>query len=547
MLGAIFGDIVGSVYEFNNTNDYYFKLLSRWSKPTDDTYMTLAVAKSLMESFGKDDETVRAAVVKNMQDIGGRYPHAGYGGMFRQWLREKDPRPYNSFGNGSAMRVAAAGWLYQTLEETLHAAEVTADVTHNHPEGIKGAQAIATAIFLARAGASKEDIVNYIANTFGYNLFRTLDQIRPKYSFYEICQKSCPEAIIAFLEGENFEDVIRKAVSLGGDSDTIACMAGAIAEAYFGMPEEYKEETLGRLDKPMRTIVHDFRNFYRSHSGRPLDGWREDIKTEHIDPFMQLNPMIEERLEMFYQNPDAEGAAVPVLQAILQAMSLEGHMLIPVETPEAAMTAFDPAKINIGDEITVEEDLHWKLIHLNHEDGTISMPVFTSTDKMHEQGLSCSTLSMFFDDYMEQVLEMEDARGIVINPGEHSFFLSKDVIRFLLKEYREHKTRQHTPGENAHFMIPEGVPEGFEEVIGEFIRNNLADQVTRVWFTGISDAGENSWLFAVASDVEDMQTVYDRLHTMMVMMKINTPVDYMKAETRPWPMARLIYGEEEGR
>lgn len=161
MLGAIFGDIAGSAYEFNNTKDYNFKLLTRYSRPTDDSYMTLAVAKALMETYGQDDDSIRAALVKNMQDIGARYPHAGYGGMFRRWLREKDPQPYNSYGNGSGMRVSPAGWLYRTLDETLHAAKLTAEVTHNHPEGIKGAQAVAAAIFLARAGAAKEQIINY--------------------------------------------------------------------------------------------------------------------------------------------------------------------------------------------------------------------------------------------------------------------------------------------------------------------------------------------------------------------------------------------------
>ena len=239
--------------------------------------MTLAVAKALMETYGADDDTVRAALVKNMQELGRKYPHAGYGGMFRKWIWAEDPQPYNSFGNGSAMRVAAAGWLYRTLEETLHAAELTAEVTHDHPEGIKGAQAIAAAIFLARAGAAKEDIVNYIVHTFGYNLFRTLDEIRPNYTFSASCQQSCPEAIIAFFEGEDFEDVIRKAVTLGGDSDTIACMAGAIAEAYYGIPEAFEKETLRRLDEPLRTVVQDFRKFYRAHSGKPLDGWQDAV------------------------------------------------------------------------------------------------------------------------------------------------------------------------------------------------------------------------------------------------------------------------------
>ena len=258
MIGAIFGDIVGSVYEFNNTNNYDFPLLSRWSSPTDDSYMTLAVAKALLETEGQDDDAVRAAVAREMHDIGNRYPNAGYGGRFRGWLASKDPKPYNSYGNGSAMRVSPAGWLYDTLDETLRAARLTAEPTHGHPEGIKGAQAVAAAIFLARTGSTKDEILKYVADTFDYDLDRTLDEIRPGYGFYEICQKSVPEAIIAFAEGEDYEDVIRKAVSLGGDSDTIACMAGSIAEAYFGMPEEYKEEALSRLDKPMRDIAYAF-------------------------------------------------------------------------------------------------------------------------------------------------------------------------------------------------------------------------------------------------------------------------------------------------
>lgn len=285
MLGAIFGDITGSVYEFNNTHDYNFQLLSRWSKPADDSYMTLAVAKGLMESYGQEDEQIKEAIIRNMRDIGRRYPHAGYGGMFGRWLREKEPKPYNSFRNGSAMRASAAGWLYQTLEETLHGAKLTAEVTHNHPEGVKGAQAVAAAVFLARAGADKDQIINYIANRFQYNLFRTLDQIRENYSFDESCQGTVPEALIAFYEGENFEAVIRKAVSLGGDSDTVACIAGAVAEAYYGMPGALKEETLSRLDAPMREIVYRFRSFYREHSGKPRDGWESELDIAPKDPF----------------------------------------------------------------------------------------------------------------------------------------------------------------------------------------------------------------------------------------------------------------------
>ena len=267
MLGAIFGDIVGSVYEFNNTADLHFPLLSRFSQPTDDSIMTLAVARALMETWGQPDDAIRAALVREMRDFGARYPNGGYGGRFSDWLAADDPQPYGSFGNGSAMRVSPVGWLCGTMEGTLHMARLTAEVTHNHPEGIKGAQAIAAGVFLARAGQDKDAILRSLTERFHYDLTRTLDEIRPTYGFYEICQKSVPEAIRAFYEGETYEDVIRRAVALGGDSDTIACMAGALAEAYYGMPEAFQKEALARMDSFQRGVVQDFRAFCRAHAG----------------------------------------------------------------------------------------------------------------------------------------------------------------------------------------------------------------------------------------------------------------------------------------
>ena len=442
MLGAIFGDIVGSAYEFHNTHDYNFRLLGKYSRPTDDSYMTLAVAKALMETFGQDDSTVRAAMVRNMQEIGGRYPYAGYGGMFSKWLRDKDPQPYNSYGNGSAMRVAAAGWMYRTLEDTLHAAKLTAEVTHDHPEGIKGAQAIAAAIFLARAGSTKEQILNYVANEFQYNLFRKLDEIRPDYKFYEICQKSCPEAIIAFLEGESFEDVIRKAVSLGGDSDTIACMAGAIAEAYYGMPDKYKEEALSRLDKPMRNIVYQFRKFCREHNREPFVEVEEAKPVPYEEPLMRYNYLLEERIEACYKDPDDKRSLHETFETILDVMRCDAQIIIPVNTPDNAEKVFDPRTIKPGDTVTLDEELHFTLIYFTKEDGAVSMPVFTSREKLEKDGpAGCSTIVCCLDEYMKNVLEMENVEGLLINPGEHHFFLAKDVIKALLEEYNERKTK----------------------------------------------------------------------------------------------------------
>ena len=259
MYGAILGDMIGAPYEFDRgdkTKD--FPLFCRYSQFTDDSVMTVAVAEALLNTIGKSDGEIKVALVKSMQKWGHTYPNAGYGGMFYRWLRAKDPQPYNSYGNGSAMRVSAAGWLYDTLEETRHMARLTAEVTHNHPEGIKGAEATASAIFLARNGKSKNEIRDYIIDEFGYDLSRTCDEIRPAYRHVETCQQTVPEAITAFLEGTDFEDVIRTAVSLGGDCDTLTCIAGGIAEAYYGVPDALKKECIKRLPADMTKVLKQF-------------------------------------------------------------------------------------------------------------------------------------------------------------------------------------------------------------------------------------------------------------------------------------------------
>ncbi len=259
MYGAILGDIIGSPYEFdrgNKTKD--FPLFSDQSAFTDDTVMTIAVAEALMDSMGKGKAELQAALIASMQKWGRKYPDAGYGGRFGVWLTEKDPQPYGSYGNGSAMRVSAAGWLYDSLEETLEKAKWTAEVTHNHPEGIKGAQATAAVIWMARKGKSKEEIRDYVVSQFGYDLSRTCDEIRPGYHHVESCQETVPEAITCFLEGENFEDVVRTAVSLGGDCDTLACIAGSMSEACDSISQELKDECAARIPEEMMDVLEQF-------------------------------------------------------------------------------------------------------------------------------------------------------------------------------------------------------------------------------------------------------------------------------------------------
>lgn len=260
MYGAILGDIIGSPFEFDmGDKSKEFQLFSRRSGATDDSLMTLAVYKGISEADSCDDESIKSSIVRAMREIGNEYPNAGYGLRFSRWLDADEPQPpYYSYGNGSAMRVSCVGWMYDTLEEVRHMAKLSAEVTHNHPEGIKGAEATASAIFLARKGKSKGEIKEYIEMTFDYDLSRTCDEIRPTYSHVESCQETVPEAITAFLEGESFEDVIRTAVSLGGDCDTLTAIAGSIAEAYYGIDEDWKKAAYYYLTDDLAMILRDF-------------------------------------------------------------------------------------------------------------------------------------------------------------------------------------------------------------------------------------------------------------------------------------------------
>lgn len=260
MYGAILGDIIGSPFEFDMGNkSKEFPLLSKNSTFTDDSVMTIAVGNAFLDAQPNADiEWIRRRLISSMKQYGRKFPRAGYGGMFRRWLKCDDPQPYGSFGNGSAMRVSSAAWLYNDLETVRSMARLSAEVSHNHPEGIKGAEATASAIFLARTGSTKEEIKAYIVDNFGYDLSRTCDEIRPGYHHVETCQETVPEAITAFLEGESFEDVIRTAVSLGGDCDTLTCIAGSIAEGFYGIPEELKQECRNRLPEELRNVLDQY-------------------------------------------------------------------------------------------------------------------------------------------------------------------------------------------------------------------------------------------------------------------------------------------------
>jgi ADP-ribosylglycohydrolase len=255
MIGALAGDIIGSVYEHHPIKTKDFPLFDTRCTFTDDTVLTVAIADAILS--GKP-------YLDSVRRIGRRYPGVGYGGSFICWLHSPDAQPYNSWGNGSAMRVSPVGFAFSTEDEVLHHAKMTAEITHNHPEGVKGAQATALAVFLAKTGCDKETIRTRIKTAFGYDMERTVDEIRPRYSFDVSCQGTVPEAIIAFLNSDSYEDAVRNAISLGGDSDTLACITGGIAEAFYGsVPQSVQTKVKEVLPPDLWTVTETFCSKYR--------------------------------------------------------------------------------------------------------------------------------------------------------------------------------------------------------------------------------------------------------------------------------------------
>lgn len=260
MIGAIIGDIVGSIYEWNNHRSKDFPLFGKGCFATDDSIMSLAVAKALLDCNDNYDD-LSAKAIKAMQEVGRPYPRCGYGGAFYEWMYTDNPKPYNSFGNGAAMRISAVGFVAGDTKQAKELARKITKVSHNHPEGIKGAESVAVAMELCQACWEKEEIKDYIQKHY-YKLDFTLDDIRDTYEFNETCQDTVPQAFEAFFESNCFEDAIRNAISIGGDSDTIAAITGGLAEAYYGVPGEIRTEAEKYLDKRLKTILDAFEKKY---------------------------------------------------------------------------------------------------------------------------------------------------------------------------------------------------------------------------------------------------------------------------------------------
>ena len=396
MYGAILGDMIGAPYEFlkeGNGKTKDFPLFIKTSVFTDDSVMTVAIADALLGLNEVTEDAVKKAVIESMQRWGQKYPEAGYGANFYGWIFRPDPEPYESWGNGSAMRVSSVGWLYDSIEKTREVARWTAEVSHNHPEGVKGAEATASAIFMARNGATKDEIRDYIVNEFGYDLSRTCDEIRPGYHFDVSCQGTIPPAVTAFLEGEDFEDVIRTAVSLGGDCDTLTCIAGSMAEAFYGVPEEMKTECRARVTDEMVDVID---RFYGSVF-ETVEG--------SMDPFHRGNERIEEAIARYHVD-DSEENLYAILDTIRDRMHEDGHFFLPV--------------------IRNEEDDSFTFRTIKTEDGKYWNVAFTSQYEL-EKGAETDVISFFIDGTMKNSIETE-AAGIIINPWGRPFMLVNSMI-----------------------------------------------------------------------------------------------------------------------
>ena len=429
MYGAILGDIIGSPYEFDRgAKIKAFPLFIEKSRFTDDTVMTIAVADALLYA-GKDatEDKICAAVTSSMQHWGRKYPKAGYGGKFREWLKENKPTSYGSFGNGSAMRVAAVGWLYDSIERTREIARWTADVTHNHAEGIKGAESVASAIYLARTGESKAAIKKYIEGEFGYNLSRNLKEIRPAYHMDVTCQGSVPEAIIAFLESTDFEDTVRNAVSIGGDADTIACIAGSIAEAYYGLTPTLEEECLNRIPNKMKDVI---KRFDRAR-GKAVQG----------------EPIIEAALLRYHRESSPENEKA-VLNAIYMRMKDNGYFLLP------------PSEVRGFDECVAK----------GYYDGEISIEAYTSDRELfmgldEEDDKATYTTEVKIYDLLSFIAKATDAEsGIDIN-YDKTFYLNRDMAKSILAKNEAEIC--HTKG--MYIPMPDDIPLSPKDLSQKFI------------------------------------------------------------------------------
>lgn len=415
MLGAIIGDIIGSRFEFDRGNkSKEFELFTKECEFTDDTVMTIAVAEALLES-GKDadEKTIKSNLIKSMKKWGQKYPDSGYGARFIDWVLSDEPQPYGSYGNGSGMRVSPVGWLYDTLERTREVARWTAEVTHNHPEGIKGAESTASAIYLARNNASKEEIEQYIIDEFGYDLSRTLDDIRPTYFHVEDCMHTMPEAFECFLESESYEDCIRNVMYIGGDTDTLGAIAGAIAEAFWGIPVLMAAKATEYLPEDIQAVINRF--------NKEVNG------SEEQDPYAN-NRYIKFAVEQFRKTNDTEDL-IRILAVLEKRIQEDGEAPTPMIDVNNIIDEFDPDKMVAGKPFQIGKEMRLRKETMKGADGKEWFPLFTDMEELNKQPTTNINMNCPIRIILEDALNSDRVEGAVINPFGQSFTLNKEILR----------------------------------------------------------------------------------------------------------------------
>lgn len=421
MYGAIIGDIIGSRFEFTKKKiSREFTLFSERDGFTDDTVMTVAIAEALMDA-GKEAslEEIRKHCTEKMKKWGKKYPHAGYGKSFRNWLHTEDSEPYGSFGNGSAMRVSAAGWLYDSLERTREAARATADITHDHPEGIKGAECTAAAIYLARSGATKEEIREYVIREFDYPVDMDLSGIAKRKEHPVSCQDSVPKALVAFLEGTDYESTVRNAVCLGGDTDTVAAIAGSVAEAYYGIPLAILAQGKDYLEEELLEVARRFDKVLGRNAG-----WSDYAE----------NRVIKEAIAELRRNGSNE-KFIDALYTILIRMMDQGEVPVPMIDENQLMESIDLEQLKIGDSLTFDRDLRLVFAKLEDGQGGCWLPMFTDEDEMNRVAFSGIRINMQIETVLRAAMQIENVKGVVVNPFGQNLTLDAGLLEIMMERY----------------------------------------------------------------------------------------------------------------
>ena len=427
MYGAIIGDIIGSRFEFDRgRKTKKFELFTNECDFTDDTIMTAAVAEALMDAGpDADEKTIKGAVIRSMKKWGQKYPNAGYGARFISWVLTDDPKPYGSYGNGSGMRVSSAGWLYDSIERTREVARWTAEVSHNHPEGVKGAESVAAAIYMARNGSSKDEIKAYIENEFGYDLSRTLEEIRPTYHHVEDCMHTMPEAFTCFLESESYEDCIRNVMFIGGDTDTLGAIAGAVAEAFWGLP-------IGIIIQAKDFIPDDVEKVVERFNGIVHPSMKDE--SDRFDDNKYIKMAVRRCRED--RTPENLMTLIAVLQ---KRIGEDGEVIMPMIDVNGVMSSINLNELSIGDTFQVTEEVRLRMETVVDGDGNEWFPLFTSEEELNNAPSSTGvTINTPIREIIRNGMNSERVLGVAIDPfGEDRFSIPKEILKFILPEEGE--------------------------------------------------------------------------------------------------------------